>query len=264
VWRLNGQTTWVLIHIEIQTQRERGFMKRMEQYNNRLRDRFNRSVVSLAILADAQPHWRPSAFRETLWGWTASMTFPVVKLLDYAPRETELEADDNPFALIVLAHLKALETRADPLARRSWKFRLVRGLYERGFDAEELRKLFRLIDWLMELPPALETLFWQDVNQFQEGQVVPFITTPERYGIRVGLLQAIEDLLRVKFGEEGVALLVEIRALEEAEKYLAVHNAIAQGMSGPLTLDDVRRAIAKAASPPPPPPKKRRTKRGTP
>jgi hypothetical protein len=238
-------------------------MKRMEQYNNRLRDRFNRSVVSLAILADAQPHWRPSAFRETLWGWTASMTFPVVKLLDYAPRETELEADDNPFALIVLAHLKALETRADPLARRSWKFRLVRGLYERGLDAEELRKLFRLIDWLMELPPALDRRFWSDLETYQEERTVPFITTPERYGMQKGLLQATEVLLRIKFGEEGLALMSEIKSLEDMNKYQAVYHAIAQGMSGPLTLDDVRRAIAEAASPPPPSPKKRRGQRSS-
>jgi hypothetical protein len=65
-----------------------------------------------------------------------------------------LEADANPFAKVVLAHLKALETRSDPGERRAWKFRLVRGLYERGFKAEDVRQLFRLIDWLMDLPPS--------------------------------------------------------------------------------------------------------------
>ena len=45
-----------------------------------------------------------------------------------------------------------------PEARRSgdrhaWKTRLVRGLNERGFSAKDVRELFHLIDWLMELPP---------------------------------------------------------------------------------------------------------------
>jgi hypothetical protein len=96
------------------------------------------------------------------------MEFPPVKLLDYAGREAELEDDRNPFAKLVLAHLKALATRRDPEDRRAWKFRLVRGLYERGFRAEDVRQLFRLIDWLMELPPAADNLFWEEVKTYEE------------------------------------------------------------------------------------------------
>ena len=33
------------------------------------------------------------------------------------------------------------------------EMRLVRGVYERGFAAKDVRQLFRLIDWLMVLPP---------------------------------------------------------------------------------------------------------------
>ena len=45
-----------------------------------------------------------------------------MKLLDDTGQEAELEADRNPFARIVLAHLKALQTRRDPEERRAWKF----------------------------------------------------------------------------------------------------------------------------------------------
>ena len=40
---------------------------------------------------------------------------------------------------MVLAHLKTLETRGDEAARRAWKVRLVKHLYERGLRARELR-----------------------------------------------------------------------------------------------------------------------------
>jgi hypothetical protein len=185
------------------------------------------------------------------------MLFPVAKVLDYAGRDAELEADNNPFARVVLAHLKALQTRRDPEERRLWKFRLVRGLYERGFGAEDVRQLFRLIDWLMELPRAQDKLFLEEVEHYEEERTMPFVTTPERFGFEKGLLRAIETLLRMTFGDEGVQLLPEIRALDDPEKYLAVLQRIPKAAS----VEEVRRACAAAATPPEPPKKKARRKR---
>jgi hypothetical protein len=45
------------------------------------------------------------------------MAWPPVKPLDHANRVAELEQSKNPFAPVVLAHLKALETRR---GRRHW------------------------------------------------------------------------------------------------------------------------------------------------
>ncbi len=256
VWRKDGSEVWVLLHVEVQTQRERGFALRMFVYNYRIFDRYNRKVVSLAVLADDAPNWRPSRYEDELWGWSVRMNFLPVKLLDYAGREAELEADSNPFARIVLAHLKALETRRDPEQRRLWKFRLVRGLYEHGFQAEDVRQLFRLIDWLMELPTVLDEVFWNDVQHYQEEMAVPFVTTPERIGIKRVQLTMLEKLLRHNFGEEGVQLLPEIKALEDIDKYLAVYLVLVEATD----LAEVRRAIATAAAPP----KKKTAKRKRP
>src|SRR5206468_3547057 len=123
------------------------------------------------------PNWRPNHYEQRLWGCRSRLDFLPAKLLDYAGREAELEADRNPFAKVVLAHLKARATRGDPGERRAWKLRLVRGLYERGFSAEDVRQLFRLIDWLLELPPALDDLFWQDLESYQQERTMPFVTT---------------------------------------------------------------------------------------
>src|SRR5207253_1955385 len=112
----------------------------------------------------------------------AGIRFPSVKLLDFAGREAELEASTNPFAKVVLAHLKARETQGNPTNRHAWKLRLVRGLYERAFSAKDVRDLFRLIDWMMELPPPLREVFWKELTNIQEERRMPFITTPERVG----------------------------------------------------------------------------------
>jgi hypothetical protein len=173
VWRKDGREAWVLIHVEVQTTREAVFPARMYRYNARIADHYNRNVVSLAVLADAAADWRPDRYEAEVWGWSVRMTWPAVKLLDYADRAEELGRSKNPFAHVVLAHLKALETRGDPRDRRAWKFRLVRGLYERGFSKENVRQLLRLIDWLVELPPRLQADFRREVDEYVEGQTMP-------------------------------------------------------------------------------------------
>jgi hypothetical protein len=225
----------------VQTQREAGFPKRMYRYNTRLTDRYNRTVVSLAVLADDDPNWRPDHFEIELWGWSVRMGWPPLKLLDYANRVAELEGSANPFAKVVLAHLKALETRQDPAGRRTWKLRLVRGLYERGFSNEDVRQLFRVIDWLMELPPRLQAAFRQEMDEYEEGRRMPYVTSIERDGMR----KMIQDALRTKFGEEALELMPVILDLDDAEKYLVLNRAIWTA----ATLDEVRRACAKLAAP---------------
>ena len=66
VWRKNGVEAWVLIHIEVQTRRQKSFAKRMYGYNVRIFDRYNRQVVSLAVLADGDPNWRPDRYARGL------------------------------------------------------------------------------------------------------------------------------------------------------------------------------------------------------
>jgi hypothetical protein len=230
VWLKSGEEKWLLIHIEVQAEREGDFPKRMYVYNYRIFGRYDREVISLAILADDDPNWRPGQYGYGRWGSRTSIEFPVVKLLDYASHGEALEGNPNPFAMVVLAHLKTLETRRAPADRQAWKVRLVKGLYDRGMSAEDVRQLYRFIDWIMALPEPLERLFWQEITQYQEEKRMPFVTIAERVGmekgLEKGLLKGIEVSLKVKFGAEGLALLPEIRALQDHELLEAVLEAI--------------------------------------
>src|SRR5687767_2734603 len=144
VWLRDGTEEWILIHVEVQGQAEEGFARRVFVYNYRIFDRYNWPVVSLVVLADEQVEWRPHRFSYGRWGCDTGIRFAPVKLLDYAARWEVLEADPNPFATVVLAHLKTLETRGDEAGRHDWKMRLVRGLYDRGLTPDDVRQLFRL------------------------------------------------------------------------------------------------------------------------
>ena len=170
VWRTNGHEEWVLVHIEIQSQQEADFGERMFAYYNRLYDRYNRKVASFAILGDDRPSWRPDRFGYELWGTEIGFRFATAKLLDYKADEPALESDTNPFAVIVAAHLKALEGTRDDEARRVSEVRLVKGLYERGFTAEQIRQLYGLIDTMMSLPRPLAELAWQEIHDFEKEE----------------------------------------------------------------------------------------------
>lgn len=59
VYLRDGREVWILIHIEIQGKRERGFARRMFVYHYRVFNLHDHRVVSLAILTDDDPRWRP-------------------------------------------------------------------------------------------------------------------------------------------------------------------------------------------------------------
>jgi hypothetical protein len=196
-------------------------------------------VVSLAVLADDEANWRPERYEDDCWGWSVRMVWPTVKLLDYADREAELEQSKNPFAAVVLAHLKTLQTRRDPESRQAWKMRLVRGLYERSLADADVAELYRVIDWLMELSSRRQAAFRREFDEYEEGRRMPYVTTFERHV----MCKLIEDSLRTKFGEEGAALMPAIIDLDDAEKFLALNRTILTA----TTVAEVRRACSEAA-----------------
>jgi hypothetical protein len=101
------------LHLDAQAQRETGFGARMQTYRRRLRERLGLPVVSIAVLGDDDPAWRPTSHEEGRFGSTDRSTFLVVKLINWVGRLPELEADTNVFGLFVAAHLEVLATRQD-------------------------------------------------------------------------------------------------------------------------------------------------------
>jgi hypothetical protein len=237
VWTKAGAECWVLIHIEVQTTKDEAFPHRMFVYNYRIFDRYNKPVASLAVLADDDPGWRPTGFRNDLFGCEVGIRFPFVKLLDLEAKDEEFAASSNPFAKVVRAHLKTRATQGDPVNRRIWKVRLARDLFESGFTAKDVRELFRVIDWIMDLPLDLQEAYWEDVTRIQKENNMPFITTPERIGLQRGLRLGIAAALKIKFGANGLALMPEINVMRDLEKLQTILDAIETAASP----DDLRR-----------------------
>jgi hypothetical protein len=215
VWKLSGEESWVLVHIEIQSQEESRFGERMFVYYYRLRDKYDLPIASLAILGDERDTWRPQPFQDELWGCRVQFEFPIVKLLDYMPFWTQLESDRNPFAIVVMAHLKTKETRNDSVARKEWKFKLTRMLYERGSERQDIINLFRFIDWILELPEDLKRSFRDQLEAYERERQMPYVTSIERMGIEQGIEQG-EDRATQKIALNLLRKNIPLETISEA------------------------------------------------
>ncbi|MGI0493963.1 DUF4351 domain-containing protein [Alkalinema pantanalense CENA528] len=187
-----GPDIYLLIHVEIQAVPEKGFAKRIDTYSFRIFDYFDRHATSIAILCDGKPDWRPSRYSVTQPGTTLNFEFSTVKLLDYRDRWAELERSQNPFAWVVMAHLKMQETRRNKASRKDWKLRLIRSLCESGYNKTDVLNLFNFIDWILGLPKALEIEFWRELQAYEEERKVPYISSVERIGYDRGLHEGEE------------------------------------------------------------------------
>ncbi|MBE9033515.1 hypothetical protein IQ266_27695, partial [filamentous cyanobacterium LEGE 11480] len=186
VWNLDDTRQWLLIHLEVQARKESEFPFRMLIYSNRILDRYGILATSLAILCDNSPTWRPTTCELTAPFTRHHFEFGTTKLLDYKTQEPTITQSPNPFAWITLAHLKTQATRSDPHTRKTWKFALMRQLYDRGMSGPDIRNLYEFVDWTMMLPEDLETEFWQELKAFEEQQNVTYVTNAERIGKEIG------------------------------------------------------------------------------
>lgn len=240
VWRRGGEEIWVLIHLEVQGQPDPEFPERMYVYNYRIYDRYRKPVASLAVLADTQKSWRPNEFGYEIWGCQPGLRFPTVKLLDWEPRWAGLEASNNPFAMIVMAHLRAQATRRQPESRLQWKLYLARTLYKSGLQREDVLELFRFLDWILALPPDLEHGFDQTIRQELEVNKMPYMTRWERAGLERGLEQGLErgleqgleqglrtalnDTLQYRFERLPTDLVLKLEQILDADALRTLHR----------------------------------------
>ncbi|MCA1596198.1 MAG: transposase [Chloroflexi bacterium] len=230
VWRNDGTEAWLLIHVEIQGRQEADFSVRMYRYNYRIFDQYNVSVISLAVLVDSDPGWRPEQFEFAAMGFELRMRFPVAKLLDHKSEMDKLETSANPFAAVVAAHLQAMATTRDAQGRLEWKYRIVRGLYDRGWSRQDVLELLRIVDWIMTLPAELELQFTRMIGQLEEERKMSYVTSFERHGIEQGIQQGIEQgvqqglreavlvALTAKFAESPSRIAERLEAINDQQQ----------------------------------------------
>jgi (p)ppGpp synthase/HD superfamily hydrolase len=141
-----------------------------------------------------------------------------------------------------MAHLKTKATTGKLPQREQWKWKLIRGLYEKEFEREQIIKLFEIIDNMMTLSTELQSSLESKIKQFEEERTMPLISNMELRGIErgkeIGALQNARDFVKTvlesRLGE--VPLDVEqylnkvsvLSTLQEIVKLAATANSLAE------------------------------------
>jgi predicted transposase YdaD len=254
VFPREGGEVWILVHVEVQGTREAGFNERMHVYNYRIYDRFRRDVVSLVVLTDDHPGWMPGRYARG-WRWCRTVfTFPVAKLERYRESEEVLERSENPFALVVLAHLRARKARTDQ-ERLVTKTSLMRIFLERGLARNDIIALLRFLEWILTLPAELEIDFWRELKVQRQERNMPFLASFEREamaqgkkegleeGLKEGLREGLELALNLRFGLPGLKLLPRIREVQDLERLRELKRILLEAGS----LEEFERSIPKGS-----------------
>lgn len=221
VIRQGGQPEWIYLHIEIQGDAQPTFAERMFVYHYRLYDRYRQPIVSLAVLADDRPHWRPDSFQYASCGCSLCLQFPVAKLLDWIGSEARLADNGNPFALVTLAHLMTRDTCDDAHARYAAKSRIARMLYRRDWDRQQVINLFKVIDWMMRLPADLSCQFRRDLETLEKESRMPYVTSIEQLaaeeGFHKGMQQGMQQGMEQGRIEARLQMLRRVMSLRFGE-----------------------------------------------
>ncbi|MCI5132948.1 MAG: cytosolic protein [Candidatus Electrothrix sp. EH2] len=191
VYLKNGRAEWILIHIEVQSYRDRTFAERMYVYNYRIFDKYRRNPVSIAVLTDGERGFRPDNFRLEQFGCVTDFRFPVIKLLDLDSEE--LVREENPFAVVTRVQLAKLRSERNPDQRYSFRMELTEELYDRPYSKEQVIRLYRFIDYILTLPKPKALQFRKELEHFEEGRKMPYMTSTACRRIFFNFLKSVQE-----------------------------------------------------------------------
>ena len=211
-----------LAHIEVQTQRDSALPRRLLDYHYHIERRHRCRVVTLVILGDLSPAWRPGRFSSDVPPLGMSLGYLSLKLIDLEEKLETPRFRGHPVAMVVRAHLAAMRTRHDLEARYTQRLALCRRLYEEGFSQKDVVFIHGLIDRLMILPRPLMVRFRQELFTIEKDKNMPYVDTFTRMSLQEGrkegsLAQARESVieaLEIRFGEISADLRERITALD--------------------------------------------------
>ena len=186
----NRRKFWVLIHIEVQSYPDRRLPERLYTYEAAVWLFFRRPIVTIAILADNNPRWRPQKYERCLAGCRLEFQFHTVKLLE--ADEQELLANPNPCALLFVAFRRA-QASSDAEFLLQSRLELVRLALDRGYTEEQIGELIRLLEWVMVLPEIFEERYEQLLEEVKREKGTPYLSVMERKALRDGLQQGLQQ-----------------------------------------------------------------------
>jgi Domain of unknown function (DUF4351) len=276
VWLQNGETTWLLVHAEVQGRVEIDFAERMFTYAALLHLRYRArrarrsrrqaaeadvlpptGLVGLALLTDANATWHPGDYT---WGWHTygiSYRYHVLKLTDWRDRAELLAGDNRPFAWVIRSWLAVQEAgqseTAQATARRTIGRQLLLARRQGQLDAAQVLAILIFLGALSGLPDAQLEAIDQELGLTEEATMPEVLSYFERRaiergrerGVLLARLELVLLLLPEQCGPLDESLREQVAALD-ADALLALGVALLYFTGEP----DLRRWLEQHTSRP--------------
>lgn len=197
VFKKDGAEKWILIHIEVQGYEDKTFTRRMFTYFSRILDRFDKEVASIAIFTDKKANYCPDVYEYHSLDTSNVFRFKTYKIM--GQDKAVLENSDNPFAIVVLTVLIALEkSKGRPEEVFNLSVDLARRLFGKGFSKLKISRLLHfLTSYVYFGDQEICRKFEREISTFSNKDKPMGITELatkliEEHGIEIGMKKGME------------------------------------------------------------------------
>jgi predicted transposase YdaD len=162
----DGNEEWLLLHIEVQGNPDKGFGERMFRYYYRIFDRYQMPVSAIAIYTGPDGREMPDRFERGFMGTHLTYRYNTFCVMDLS--DVSLGESENPFALVVLTAKKALLAgNISDLDLLEQKSKIARLLYKKGlFSKKKIQSvLIFLNNYVIFENQELNRIFMQQLDQ---------------------------------------------------------------------------------------------------
>jgi len=197
-----GTEEFILIHAEVQGQRDDDFAKRLFTYYYRILDKFDKDTTTLVIFTDADKDFHPRFYERRSLNTRLLFEFQTYKVLDQD--EKKLTADPNPFAVaILIAKLALKKGQLKDLELLDQAFFLAKRLIKRQIPKEQIGKLLAFLRHYLSFE-----------NRENDGIFESTLKELTKGDITMGIEDAILEIVKEESKEEGVQEGLKKAALE--------------------------------------------------
>ncbi|SDI86251.1 hypothetical protein [Natribacillus halophilus] len=167
----DGKEQWILVHVEVQRDKEDDFAERMFQYFYRIFDKYNQKIYAIALLTDADRSFHPTSYDYHFHGTNLTYAYNTYKIW-HEDEETLLHSS-NPFALVVLAGKYALKSEKNADDRYQFKRRLFDLIIRhKNYSEAYTYSLFSFVDYLLTVPEEMNQKLQEEFESRAEEEVI--------------------------------------------------------------------------------------------
>jgi len=196
VYLKNGKEEYLLFHIEVQGNSDKGFIERMFGYYIRIWDKFRKPVISLAlIVGKGRKSLMNNKYMMETYGTKLYYEYNVIDVskLDYV----KSISSENPVEVVISILIK---TREVPKWKR--KVNAIMQLNRLGLDQESINILLAFVDRIQKLNNReMEKFEEYIIKEVKEVKMI--LTSWEEKGIKKGRLEGIQEGI-LKGRQEGI------------------------------------------------------------